>query len=209
MGIWGKVFGSVMDAYPGAYNAVLAEHALSVMAAQDRAEVLAGVIPLVMDGSPGMTISMAESIFSKAGRPAQLNFVALVMASFQMVPRLPKELWFSITNPFVSCPESPAFREKISQISGQMYKKHGLEIQVSRRPLDLGVGGVLHKHATEEDLQAFTLKFLKENPHYLNPEWVAKADALYFRLKDTDGIKHLPLAAVVEFVFQKGSGEIQ
>lgn len=208
MGFWGKLLGGKFDAYPGAYNAVLAEHALSVMSAPDRKTVLDAVTPTVLSGANGAPMPLVMEMFADAGRPAQLNFVALAMSSLKMVPRLPKELWFEIANPFVSCADSPAFREKITQIAGQLERKHGEKIVVAQRSLDLGPGGVLARHATEEELNTVVISFVSRRPHLANGDITAKADAIYLRLLASPEGQNCTLAMAVEFAFRRASGEI-
>lgn len=134
MGFWSQVLG--LDKHAAAYNAVLMEHAFQTVAQEDFERIMARFPQVVASGSPGRqwTESLERYVWG-SGRLAQLNLFAITMADLQMVPRLPKELWMEVRNPFADAEDSDQNWAKVRLVEADMLKRHGVTIHVPRRSL--------------------------------------------------------------------------
>lgn len=129
MGFWSQISGA--DAFAGAYNAVLAEHALSVMSGGDAERVALQFAKTAMSGAPpGTSPDYVLSRIERGGRVLQMNFFAMAMADCAMAPRLPRELWMQIANPFSALPDSDKLWAKVRMVETDMLRKHGVHIRV-------------------------------------------------------------------------------
>lgn len=129
MGFWSQITGA--DAMAGAYNAVLAEHALSQLLPAENERVHMQFAQSAMSGVPrGTDPRQVLASIEAGGRILQLNMFAIAMADCAIAPLLPREMWMQISNPFSALPNTPALWAKVRNIEADMLRKHAVHIHV-------------------------------------------------------------------------------
>lgn len=133
MGFFSMITGA--DTYAGIHNALLMEHALGVMEYHELDQLWSQFPQSAMSGAPrGMGFEEVVAAIL-GGRLVELNIFAKAMLDLDLPPKLAREKWFSISNPFAVLPDINKTWQKVRMAQADMLRRHGVDIQIPRAPL--------------------------------------------------------------------------
>lgn len=126
-----------------ATNALLAEHLLqfvelvpeNTFAAELRDRVI--VVWSRISGKENLPADRAAHEFNSSERVVQLNVLAVALHSLKHTPMLPAERWCQIRDPFKAPSE-----KHIEAVRKRLAAKHGVRIELSKRPLQIVSWGI-------------------------------------------------------------------
>lgn len=138
MGFFSLITGT--DLAAGAHNAVLMQHAILGMKEDALVRLFAQLPESVASGSVGRNTDMAIDRIRRSSRPIQLNLMVIAMADLQWNPWIQGEKWMLIRNPFLALANTEKVWQRIDASSAFFNRKHGINIQVPRHPIDFSRG---------------------------------------------------------------------